>query len=65
MEKDLAGIKEDWNYINLLLLIAQTYTYLDGNDKSAIYVNMILKIAPDFIWVKNKMYPQIEVNARE
>ena len=65
MEKDPAGIIEDWNYINLLLLIAQTYRYIDGKDNSAIYVNMILKIAPDFTWVKNKMYPQIEVKARE
>lgn len=56
---------ENWNYINLLLLIAQSYTYLDDYNSSKNTLDKILKIAPDFVWVKDKMYPGIEVKAKE
>lgn len=64
MEKDPSSLKENWLYINLLLLISQTYTYLDDYVSSKIYLERILKIAPDFAWVKNSKYPRIEVKSK-
>jgi tetratricopeptide (TPR) repeat protein len=65
LERNPGELKENWNYINLLLLLAQTYSYLDDNTSSKACLDKILQIAPDFAWVKNKMYPQIEVKTRQ
>ena len=59
MEADSALIKENWNYLSLLTVIAQAYSYMDDYDLSVLYLKKILEIEPDFVWVRNELYPQI------
>lgn len=59
MEKDVAGISENWNYLNLLISVAQSYYYLGDYATSKYYLEKTLKIAPGFKYVKNELYPQL------
>lgn len=58
MEKD-DKINEDWNYLSLLIVLAQSYSYLNDFQSSISYIEKILAIEPDFGYVKNELYPQI------
>ena len=59
LEKDQAGLKENWNYLSLLVIIGQSYTYVrDYNSAKTVYEN-ILKFEPGFIYVKNDLYPKL------
>jgi tetratricopeptide (TPR) repeat protein len=59
MEKDATDIVENWNYLNLLISIAQSYYYLDDYLTSIKYLKKIMKIEPGFNYVKNELYPQV------
>lgn len=59
MEKDPAGVAENWNYLNLLTSIAQSYYYLGNYVTSKYYLDKMLKIEPGFNYVKNELYPQL------
>ena len=59
MEKDATGIFENWNYLNLLINIAQSYYYLDDYLTSINYLKKIMKIEPGFNYVKTELYPQV------
>jgi tetratricopeptide (TPR) repeat protein len=59
MESDQSEIKENWNYLSLLTVIAQAYSYTGEYDKSKQYLDKILGIEPDFAWVKNELYKQL------
>lgn len=59
METDTSRLEENWNYLSLLTVIAQAYSYLDDYDSSERYLKKILEIEPDFTWVKKELYPQI------
>ncbi len=59
MERNKDAIKENWNYLSLLIVIAQSYSYMDDFKSSIDYMDMILKIEPDFSYVKNELYPQV------
>jgi tetratricopeptide (TPR) repeat protein len=59
MEKTEKDIYQNWNYLNLLTTIAQTYSDLNDFKTSRIYYEKILKREPGFGWVKNKLYPQL------
>jgi len=49
-EKDPAGTAGNWNYMSLLIVIGQTYTYLsDYLSAQSVYEN-ILKIEPGFLY---------------
>ena len=50
-------IKKDWNYLHLLTNIATSYTEINEYDKAEKYYQLILKIEPNYLWVKNKLYP--------
>jgi tetratricopeptide (TPR) repeat protein len=52
-------LKHDWNYINLLAIIAQAYTATDRLHLAQNYYEKILKIEPNFLWVKEKLYPEL------
>lgn len=58
MEVDKDQIKEDWNYLNLLTLIAQTYEKSGNIELADSYYQKIIKFEPNFLWVKNEKYPQ-------
>jgi len=59
MEKDAANISENWNYLNLLTSIAQSYYYLGDYVTSKYYLDKMLKIEPGFKYVNNELYPQV------
>jgi tetratricopeptide (TPR) repeat protein len=59
MEKDAAGIVENWNYLNLLISIALSYTYVDDYPASISYLEKILRIEPGFSYVKSELYPHV------
>jgi tetratricopeptide (TPR) repeat protein len=59
MESDQSEIKENWNYLSLLTVIAQAYTYTGEYEKSKQYLDKILGLEPDFAWVKNDLYKQL------
>jgi tetratricopeptide (TPR) repeat protein len=59
MEKNPVDVKENWNYLSLQIVIAQSYSYLDDFKSSFAYLDRILKIEPDFGYVKNELYLQV------
>lgn len=59
METDSTLLRENWNYLSLLTVIAQAYSYLGDYDNSVKYLKRILEIEPGFVWIKNELYPQI------
>lgn len=58
MEHHKMQIHNDWNYLSLLTLMAQAYTETKNFDAAKAYYEKILKIEPNFSWVKNTLYPQ-------
>jgi len=59
MELDENQIKQDWNYISLLTIIAQAYTELKFYKTAQTYYEKILRIEPGYLWVKNELYPEL------
>jgi len=57
MEETPEKIKNDWNYLSLLTIIAQSYEYMNKLEESKKYYEKVLSIAPDFVWVKTELYP--------
>jgi tetratricopeptide (TPR) repeat protein len=57
MEQNKAGLKNDWNYLNLLVLIAQSYEEMEKWEQAKIYYNQALAFEPEFEWVKNELLP--------
>lgn len=58
MEVNKEGIIEDWNYLSILTLIAQSCIATNKYDEAKKYFQKILKIEPNYMWVKNELYPQ-------
>jgi tetratricopeptide (TPR) repeat protein len=59
MENNKADLSENWNYLNLLTVIAQTYSYTKDYKSSKLVLEKILTIEPGFTWVKNELYPDV------
>lgn len=57
MEGNPNNLKEDWNYLSLLVNIGQAYTEMKEYDKAEASYKQILEIEPNFNWVKNELYP--------
>ena len=65
LEKDKNSLREDWNYLAVLLVIAQSYTYLEEfNSAKAVY-DYILRFEPDFTYVRDELYPELMKKMRE
>ena len=58
-EKDTSGTTENWNYLNLLVTIAQAFDHLKDYDSARRYYQKILSVEPAFAWVKNELYPAL------
>ncbi|MGL4993417.1 MAG: tetratricopeptide repeat protein [Bacteroidales bacterium] len=58
-EKIMQEYRMDWKYITLLITMAQLYESLDNKTKAIEYCNKILKIEPNFKWVKNVYLPKL------
>ena len=59
MERNRDNLKGNWNYLSLLIVIAESYAYINDYKSSLNYMDMILKIEPDFSYVKDELYPQV------
>lgn len=57
MEEDTIELLHDWNYLSLLTNMAEAYTEIKEYDKAEQYYKNILKIEPNFLWVKDELYP--------
>ncbi len=60
MEKNLASLKGNWNYLNLLATIINAYYEIGKFELAEKYCIKTLAIEPEFDWVKNKLYPKIQ-----
>ncbi len=58
-EKKASQIKEDWNYLNVLVMMAQIYDRLNDLDSAKRYYEKILTREPEFRWVKDLLYPRL------
>jgi len=59
LEKNKEEIKGDWNYLSLLVLIGQTYSYLDELSSSKSLYEYILSLEPGFTYVRDELYPAL------
>ena len=59
MEKNSAEIHQNWNYLHLLTLIAQAYSKAEYHRTAKSYYDIILKIEPEFQWVKDGLYDDL------
>lgn len=59
MEKNGESLKNDWNYLSLLILIGQAFELQSDYDNAGKYYEKVLKIEPDCMWVKIELYPQL------
>lgn len=59
LEKNKAAIRQDWNYLNLLTIIAQAYSDTGDYNKAKYYYDMILEIEPNFQWIKDELYKEL------
>lgn len=57
MEYDSTQIRQNWNYLDLLTKIAQSYVEIKNYPKAKTYFEKILQVEPRFLWVKNELYP--------
>lgn len=60
MERDTLQIKNDWNYLNLLAIIGQSFTIMKDYKNAKIYYQKALAAEPGFLWVKNELLPELE-----
>jgi len=59
LEKNPFDLTENWNYLSLLLIIGQSYSYIDDLNSAKSVYEYILKLEPDFLYVKNELYPRL------
>jgi tetratricopeptide (TPR) repeat protein len=59
MGKNKMEISKNWNYINLLTIIAQSYALIKDYPNAKLFYEKILIIEPEFNWVKNELYPDV------
>lgn len=58
MERSSKYTSQNWNYLNLLVIIAKAYHKIGQKAKAKAYYEKILAIEPEFLWVKNELYPK-------
>jgi tetratricopeptide (TPR) repeat protein len=59
MERYPEDLMENWNYLSLLTLIAQSYSYINDFPSAVKYLDKLLALEPRFTYVKDELYPQI------
>jgi tetratricopeptide (TPR) repeat protein len=59
MEKDPFLTRGNWNYLSLLVTIAQSHSYLKEYEKAKAEYENIMKLEPGFVYVKNELYPEL------
>ena len=59
IEKNPESLSDDWNYLSLLIVIGQTYTYLKDYDSAKKVYEYLLELEPGFLYVKDDLYPKL------
>jgi tetratricopeptide (TPR) repeat protein len=59
LESDPEAIAENWNYLSLLTVIAQSYASLNDYSSACDIYKHILDIEPGFKYVRDDLYPQL------
>jgi tetratricopeptide (TPR) repeat protein len=59
LEKNMDKLSDDWNYLNLLILIGQTYTSLKDYESAKKIYEGILQREPGFTYVRDDLYPKL------
>lgn len=59
LEKNEASLKNNWLYLNTLTLLANGYKELNLNQKAGSMYEQILRVEPNFKWVKDELYPKL------
>ncbi len=57
MKRDGQSVENDWNYLSLLVLIAQSYEEMENWEQAKKYYNQALAVEPEFEWVKKELLP--------
>ncbi len=52
-------LTDQWNYYATLLALAQSYEKTDNREKAKTVCRKLLKVAPDFEYVRDKYYPNL------
>lgn len=60
LEKEPDYNSSNWNYMSLLIVIGQTYTYLKDYPSARDIYEYILKLEPEFSYVKDDLYPKLK-----
>ncbi len=58
LERKPEYLKNDWNYLNFISILANAYTEVGNYDKAELYYKKVMTIEPEFSWVKNTLYPK-------
>jgi tetratricopeptide (TPR) repeat protein len=64
MVKDAEYAEKNWNYLNLLTILAQAFSETGNLASSKDYYDKILKIEPDYNWVKDQLYKDLMKNMK-
>jgi hypothetical protein len=59
IEKDPVRLKENWNYLSLLVFIGQVRIEIKEYEAARTTIEKIMKIEPRFSWVRDELYPQL------
>jgi len=59
LERNKDALKNDWNYLNLQTTIARAYSEKGDQERAKAYYEKILKLEPSYLWVKDKLYPEL------
>lgn len=59
METNKTQLAGDWNYLNLLTMIAKAYIALNQKSMAKAYYDKLLRIEPNYVWLKNELYPKL------
>jgi hypothetical protein len=59
IEKKPEDTNENWNYFSLLIVIGQSYYYLDDYVSAKKVYEKILELEPGLLYVRNELYPHL------
>jgi tetratricopeptide (TPR) repeat protein len=57
MEKEPESLRHNWIYLNVLMILGQSYEKTDNPEMAKITYDKLLKIEPDFSYVRDELYP--------
>ncbi len=59
MERQAVYKTNNWNYLSLLTTIAQAHSEIENYETAKEYYEKIMEIEPNFVWVKNELFPEL------